>query len=35
MHFGLLRYIENRMAKYSGVDETRDHIAKNQRTNKD
>jgi hypothetical protein len=35
MHFGLSRYIENRMAKYSGVDETRDHIAKNQRTNKD
>ncbi len=35
MHFELSRYIENRMAKYSGVDETRDHIAKNQRNNKD
>lgn len=35
MHFERSRYIENRMAKSSGVDETRDHIAKNERTNKD
>ncbi len=35
MHFELSRYIGNRMAKSSGVDGARDHIAKNQRTNKD